>query len=131
MTTRETFKAAFLARCAEEGLTIDETKRRVQNTMKKIAAWPMLAALTRTGGNVVSSVAPVALTTAILAGLGIPILAGAAGGHTLAKTTGDYKSDDLTTDKMNVYEARADEIIAEYKRLAEDAKKYNVIKSLG
>lgn len=110
MTPREAFKVGFLLRCVEEGLSTEDAQLRV-----KRASW--LGDAANAGSRVVSGLAgPVAL-----AAVGLPIVAGVAGGHLAAKAVDD---------KSDVTEAKTNEILAEYQRLTDQAKRQTALKRL-
>lgn len=137
-TPEQAFKIGFLTRCAEEGLTIKEAHIRVKEAIKqakekgltKQALLPGLAGLGALAGGLgyggaklLGAVTPAALTTAAVLGIGTPVLAGALGGYGAAKTLGSQDSNMLEN-------AKRDEIIAEYERLADEAKKRTKVKTL-
>ena len=97
----QTFKAAYLHRCAEQGLTIAETHTMVKRAiavledprMEKDAGWwdwakgniPGLGILSGLGEGLAKGVGAKAPGLAIGAYLGIPILGGGLAGYGLAK----------------------------------------------
>lgn len=122
LTSDQAFKVGFLLRCAEEGLSNDETHRRVKLAFEKRAILPQLAAgaaglaggVASAGGKLISlggKVMPLAAGLALLA----PILGGGAIGYLSAKST--EGGPDL------VERAKHEEIIGEYERLADEAKR--------
>ncbi len=108
MTDREQFKIGFLARCVEEGLTPAQTRERIK------AAGVL--------GDVASGIRNVAMPLGLLGGValaGAPIALGATAGYAASK----MQEDPLILDK-----ARSNEAVAEYLRLADQARRRIALK---
>jgi hypothetical protein len=114
LSNEQIFKVGFLMKCAEQGLTIEETHTRI-----KVALAHIKQAFLGPIGAAASALTPLAAAGAI----GLPILAGGTTGYLAAKATG-------ADGKSMVDEAKKDEIAAEYKRLAEEAKRRTKIKQI-
>jgi hypothetical protein len=99
MTEAEAFKIGFLARCAEERLSPDQTAERVK-------AAGVLGDAAGIGGT--------ALKLLLGIGVGAPMAGGMLAGHQLAKA----QDDDL-----NVPELQTRELIEEYNRMADLARR--------
>ena len=138
MTPRQSFKTAFLLRCADEGLTLEQTHERVKQALA--AATQKRAGLGDlpwgaagggllgygAGGSSTSSLAGAAAGHAFhkdptgamkmlaIGGLAIPAAVGVLGGKMLAEA----KKDPLTVD-----EARTNEELAELQRLTDRANR--------
>ncbi len=142
LTTEQAFKVGFLAACAEEGLTLAETHARVKQAiaqvkqgknvvgLEKQAALPAIAAAlgslansTMNVGKGVIGTVPGLLSTVGTIGVGAPVLAGAGGGYLAAKMVNNERKDVLE-------EAKQDEIVSEYERLAEEAKRRALLKRI-
>jgi hypothetical protein len=121
VTEREAFKLGFLYRCAEEGLTAAEAADRAGLLVKAAQGLGLPARLggaaAELPGRALSAFGPTLAGAALLAAIGLPVLAGGAGGHFLARAI----DDDTTVD-----EARADELVAEYRRLTDAARRQAV-----
>jgi hypothetical protein len=137
LTEEQAFKIGFLQRCAEDGLTIEETKQRVKlalhiargGTLEKRAILPFLMnAGTYLGGQALNlggralQTVPSLLSTAGTVGLAAPLAAGAGTGYLAAKA--------LTPDNSVVEDAKQDEIMGEYERLADEARRRARLKRL-
>jgi hypothetical protein len=129
LTEKQTFKLGFLRKCAEDGLTTDETIQRVKLAIQQIkcknekqAFWGgALAAGGMVGSKLLGMVpglASMAGTAAVVA----PVAAGAGAGYLAAKAT--------NSDKSIVEDAKQDEVIGEYARLAEEARRRTRLKQL-
>ena len=110
MTPKEAFKVAFLHKCAEDGLTKDETLERIRNMrMVKAAAGGAVAGL---GGAALGAAGGLAsgawktLWRLLLLG---PAAAGAMGGYGLANAQDETFDED---------DARKRELLAAYERAA-------------
>lgn len=133
LNDEQAFKVGFLLKCAEKGMTLKETHEQVKlalTQLEKSAQQPWYMAPVTGATNLVSNVAgagiraipstlSLATTLAFLAPLGV----GAFGGYGLAKLTGPSKG-------TAVDEAKKDEIVGEYERLAEEARRRARIKAL-
>lgn len=109
MTPRESFKAAFIARCVEEGAT---TPSAIMEKIEKVAGWldRILGAgksILGVGKDAVKTVGSVAVPVALAA----PPIAGLIGGHVLGRAT-DYND-------VDVKELQRQELIEEMRRQAE------------
>jgi hypothetical protein len=142
LTKEQKFKVAFLQKCAEDGLTIQETHQRVKQAavhLKAILAHveqlpehekrAFLGAALQGGWNALKGVGgwglgriPGLLTTLGAVGIAAPIIGGAGLGYAAAKGT--------APDKSVVEDAKQDEIVGEYERLAEEAKRRTKLKQL-
>jgi hypothetical protein len=121
LTPEQAFKVGFLIRCADEGLTPEETAQRIKSAslMEKVALpfVPDLDTLAKLWG------AGTQIGTAgAIAGLGIPTLGGAAAGYGLAKAT--------VPGAEQLEDAKQDEIEGEYYRLAQEARRNTARKKL-
>ena len=98
MTTHEAFKIGFLTKCAELGLTAEETKARIKqaHAMVKRAGWA--EALAKLPGY---------LTKGLMLAAVAPPVAGAVGGYMMSQTQDRPYSKDM---------ARKDEELAELYR---------------
>lgn len=105
MTPREIFKFGFLLRCADAGMTIEQTHELAKQLLQEKRAFDYL--------NPLKELATYPITTigTALAGSGI---LGAAGGYTAAK---------MTDDDADPEEAKAQELVAAYKQYAEQARR--------
>jgi len=119
----EAFKVAFLMRCADEGLDIEQTHQRVKTALAKARrekrAFLGLGSLLGGTGQFLSGAAawgkPLLLT-----GLALPAAAGVMGGKLLA----DAKKDPLT-----VEEAKTDEELSEIQRLTDRARRLKQLRA--
>lgn len=118
MTEREAFQAGFLLKCAEDGLSAEETRARIKAAFNW--AYP-LGEMIEAPGRVLSAVGPPALYGTAALGIGGPIALGIGGGYAAAK---------LTDDDSDVGAAKQEETIAEYQRLADQARRQAAIKAL-
>lgn len=135
LTSKQAFKTGFLLKCAEEGLTVEEAHTRVKHAiytikntqgLTKEAVLPALLAAAYGAGNLginaVKNIAWPVLSTAGTIGTGA-LLAGSAGaGYTAAKLHGGSEG--------VLDEAKQDEIIGEYERLAEEARRRTKLKKI-
>lgn len=134
LTPEEAFKVGFLLRCADEGLTPDETAERVKraSAMEK-AAFPFVTPLVTALGSGVASgitslpgkalgVAGAVLPAAAIAATATPALAGAGAGYLAARAT--------SSDNDDLEQAKQDEIEGEYYRLAQEARRNAARKKL-
>ncbi len=123
MTDRELFKIGFLRKCAEEGLTAEETGARVKAALAavtgvtKVAFDPFGAGAKMLSTGMSYAVPLGALGLAGLAAA--PIAAGAGVGYLGAK---------MQQDPMTVERAKSDEVVAEYLRLADQARRRTELK---
>lgn len=138
MTPRQSFKAAFLHRCADEGLSLEETHARVKQALfgmggpgtGLVLGGAGGASAGGPGGAVVGGLAghaydkdPTGTAKLLgLAALGIPIGVGVLGGKMLAEA----KKDPLTVD-----EARTNEELAELQRLTDRANRVRQLRTPG
>lgn len=129
LSDKQKFKAGFLLKCAEEGLTIKETHIKVKQliAMHKQAFNPLdlitkpVGLIGNLAGNIIKTL-PSAASTAATIGLAAPVGVGLAGGYGLAKMT--------NPDKHVIDDLKQDEVVGEYERLAEEAKRRSRIKKL-
>lgn len=136
LTDDQAFKVGFLYKCAQLGLTIDETHDRIKQAISTIKSRQKTASVPwwafpfaymggkamELGGQVAGAI-PGAASLAATGAIAAPVLAGGAGGYLAAKaTTGDGKS--------LVDDAKQDEIVGEYERLADEARRRAKIKKI-
>lgn len=130
MTPKEKFKVGFLLKCAEAGLTMDQTHeviRRTQTALEKHAVgegtpigavWNALKAIGGKGLDVSKAVVNKAVDWAPTIAIGGPVAlgvgVGGAGGALAAKAT-DFSDDDPE-------DIKTQELIDEYERLAEQTR---------
>lgn len=123
-TTEQGIKIGFLQKCAEMGLTVDETNEyikiiidRLKTHMNTKEAGVGTAALTLLNG------LPYLGALGVGGLLAAPVLAGTATGYGAAKIT--------KTDKKDlVGDIKHDEIVSEYERLADEAKRRALLKRI-
>lgn len=120
MSPREAFKAGFLLSCADKGMTADEAHALVKKAFGP-GAGNVVGELIEAPGRIISSVGPGLMGAGALAAIGLPIAAGAGVGWGAAK---------LTDDDSNVDEAKTDELLAEYQRLTDQARRQIAMKQL-
>lgn len=107
---RQAFKAGFLARCADAGLTSAETAALAKAAAAKDASfWDALGRFGQTGAVLGGTVA-----------LGAPVVAGALGGAGLAQL-GD-------ADDTDVADVKQRELVDEYTRQAADLKRAKAVR---
>ena len=124
LSPREAFKVGFLRRCANEGLTTEETHARIKQANELIKEAGIQDFLTRPYntlwdviGGVGKEVGTTAKNLALLGAVGLPIGAGFGAGYGLSKLT-DIDEDD-------VEEAKKKELIREYKLQAAKVRNRN------
>jgi hypothetical protein len=138
MTPRQSFKAAFLHRCADEGLSLEETHARVKQALLGAggpgtglvlgglgganAGGPGGAVLGGMAGHAYDKDPTGALKMLMIGGLAIPAGVGILGGKMLAEA----KKDPLTVD-----EARTNEELAELQRLTDRANRVRQLRTPG
>ncbi len=136
LTQKQAFKVGFLQACAEDGLSLDETKQRVKQAiahrraggqLEKQAWWPWLVnGASYLGGKALGAAGTLtntALTAGAIGAVGAPLLAGAGTGYLAAKMNS-------SDGKGLMDDAKSEEIIGEYTRLAEEAKRRAAIKRM-
>lgn len=132
LTQEQAFKIGFLQACAEEGLSMVETGQRVKQAIAfkraggqlEKQAW--LPGLAWVGGKAIQAIPALAstgLTTAGVLGIGLPVAAGASTGYLAGKMNN-------TDGKGLVEDAKNEEIIGEYERLADEARRRSRLKKL-
>jgi len=92
LNDREAFKAGFLKRCADEGLSPEETLSLVKQANEQVtkqAYGPLLDAISSAG----KSIGGKALGWGIPLALGIPPAAGVAGAYAYSKATDSDETD--------------------------------------
>lgn len=91
MSPDTAFKVGFMLRCIDENLTDDEMAERINKGLDKQASpvGATIGAAGRLGGGILGSAGQLMLA----AGIGIPVVAGAAVGAGTAKMTGDANVD--------------------------------------
>ncbi len=119
MSPQEAFKVGFLLSCADRGLSAEATHALVKRAVAGIGN--VVGEMIEAPGRFVSAVGPTVLNAGLLAAVGLPIAAGAGTGWAAAK---------LTDDDSNVDEAKTDEILAEYQRLTDQARRQAAMKQL-
>jgi len=120
MNVKEAFKLGFLSRCADEGLTPDETRARIRDAHAYIKqANPFGDAYDAFKGVVGSGLSTAAGIAKPLAIAGPP-LAGAGVGYALAKAN---------EEEVDPEEAKKQELLAEYQRVIDRARnrKYQLL----
>jgi hypothetical protein len=124
LTPRESFKVGFLRRCANEGLTTQESHERVKQAndlIKDAKIQDFLMKPYNTVWDIVGGVGKEVGTTAknlaVLAALGIPIAGGYGAGRAAAKIT-DVGEEDIDA-------AKKKELIREYKIQAAKVRSRN------
>lgn len=144
MTDREAFKAGFLFRCADEGLTTEQTLARVKAAValaraKRASTTGRLVggALGGAGGAAVGGPSGALVGGAVgaapdyaynllswlpIAGLGVAAGGGYLGGRVLAEAG---------KDPAVVTEAATDELLSEYARLTDRARRVKQLRALG
>lgn len=115
MSPQEAFKIGFLLGCADQGLDTETTHGLVKRASR------VLGEMIEAPGRIAASVMPAVLNAGLLASVGIPIAGGAGIGWAAAK---------LTDDDSNVDETKSDEILAEYQRLTDQARRQAAMKKL-
>lgn len=117
MSPREAFKVGFLLWCADRGFTPEQTRDFVKHAKSatKVAWW--LGSPVKT---ILSVGGPLA-GLAVLAGIGTPVAVGGLAGHGLAKAIDNTKT---------IEEVKADEILAEYQRLINQAERQLALKRI-
>jgi hypothetical protein len=111
MTDKQMFKVAFLAKCIEDGLTIDEIKLRVKQALHAVEKKANLAAL----GELIRTVPALALGTAALT---------AGGGYYAGKNiVGPGIHEAFKAPLPDKDDLLKEEIINEYDRQAETIKR--------
>ena len=108
---REAFKRGFLASCADLGLSSAETINLAQAAVKRAGAF---GTLLHAPIDMIKTFGPALATTALVAGAGLPIAGGALIGKSLASAHDNERGVD---------EAKADELISEYRRLTDQARR--------
>jgi hypothetical protein len=112
MTPQESFRFGFLTRCAEEQLSMDDIKERVKFAHVKIALPNPRDVFNGLKGLASSALLTPLVYTSALGG-GAALLGGAGAGYGLAKMQ------ETDTDPE---EAKRQELIAVYKRYADNAR---------
>jgi hypothetical protein len=107
MIDEQAFKVGFLLHCAEQGMTTEQTRQHVKRALA--APIPDLTKHALIGLKDL-------MGTGMMLGTGLPLLGGGLAGLVAAKTTSSDR-DDL------VDEAKNDELVSEYSRLAEEARR--------
>lgn len=111
MSPTQAFKTAFLLRCADEGLTIEQTHQRVKTALAKARVEKRA---------VFEGMGTLAMKGLGLAAFGLPVVAGVAGGRLLA----DMQKDPLTVDA-----AKTDEELSEIERLTDRARRLKQLRA--
>lgn len=129
MNSRQSFKVAFLATCARDGLSLSESQQRVRQALtqqqarleelqKQASIGGFLAeipeGLARMGSSAISAIVPPALSMGTTAAILAPLAVGGGAGWLAARAQDD---------DSDIDEAKADELISEYSRLAEQARR--------
>ena len=141
MTAEHKFRADFLEYCADHGVGPEEAVAVVKQArvflsklceepeagppLRKAAAGKFLeSVLSRLGAmpmDITSRVTPGLLTLGATAAIAAPIAGGLAAGHAV----GAAQDDDI-----NIDEARTRELVAEYQRWTEQAKRHSQLRAL-
>lgn len=100
MTSREAFKIGFLKRCAEDGLTLAQTKAAADKAAELLEAYP--------GKPVKQALLDSAFSVGLPVALGAPLVLGGGLGYALGRMT--------DIDDKDVEEAKTQELIDEYTR---------------
>ena len=113
LTKRQSFKVAFLQKCADDGLSFDETcllVKRAADALEKRAVLDVALKYLLNAGRLGLDVGRLGVDTAMRYGLPAALLAppaiGAVGGYAAAKLTGgsDESPDDIKTrEKIDAY----------------------------
>jgi len=120
MTPEQAFRTGFLLWCAEQGMDGKE----IRAAARKAAAYtPEMTKRAVFGVGEAINLLGKGGRLAYLTALGLPVVAGAVGGYATAKATGSDRAD-------LVDEAKSHELISEYQRLAEDAKRRTQLREL-
>lgn len=115
MSKEAAFKAGFLLRCIEEGLTTEQIAERTKIATEKSAEgsiWSALGGLASNIGGITGS-----------AGLALPLAAGGLTGYTLGKVKNRMDIEDA--DSMNL-----ENRVSMYRRMAEEAQRAARLKKL-
>jgi hypothetical protein len=121
ITQEQAIKMGFLYACAEAGLTIPETHQRVKQAIAKLKQTKQ-AGFGLNLGTAVDAV-PKLLSLAGGALVGAPVVAGMGGGYLAAKLTNPDDSHMLD-------DVKQDEIMGEYERLSDEAKRRSLLKRI-
>lgn len=121
MSPTEAFKVAFLMRCADEGLTIEQTHQRVKTALARVRSEKraFIGSTLGGAGQFMSGAAALGKPL-LLTGLALPAMAGIMGGKLLA----DAKKDSMTVD-----EAKTDEELSEIQRLTDRARRLKQLRA--
>lgn len=131
LNAEQAFKVGFLMKCAEAGLTIEETRERVKEAILHVKR-TIKTALDPIGGAIGlgtdalgwgAKQIPSLMSLGGAAAIGLPIAAGAGTGYLAAKLNSGNGGD-------MVDDAKQDEIVGEYERLAEEARRRARIKQI-
>ena len=117
MSPREAFKVGFLLWCADRGFTPEQTR----DFVKHAKSATKVAGLFGYPAKIVASIGGPLLGLAALAGVGAPAALGGLVGHHLGKGFDTSEP---------VEEAKVDELLAEYERLTDQAKRKLALKQL-
>ena len=114
LTPAQAFKVGFLMYCADKGYSIDEANDLVKYAELRKRANPIWKGL-GAGATGMLGMIPGVSQLGIATALGAPILAGAGAGYLGAKFT--QSGEDA------IEEAKQEEVVGEYERLAEEARR--------
>jgi uncharacterized protein YdbL (DUF1318 family) len=126
LSQAQAFKIGFLMKCAEQGLTIEETHERVKEAITKLKMQKNANMITdplKFIGSKTWDAGKVLGSLGLAGAVGLPIVGGAGAGYLAAKAT---QSDGTGL----VEDAKQDEIVGEYERLAEEARRRARIKQI-
>lgn len=134
LSDEQAFKVGFLLYCAEQGMEEAEINETIKKALSQFdkedfllkEANPLLSFLGNAVGGVAAGASnlmgntlratPQVLSTLATLGIGIPVAAGAGTGYLAAKLTSHDKEDIVEDAKQN-------EVIGEYERLADEARR--------
>lgn len=132
MDARQAFKFGFLARCAVEGLSHEQTVERIEKAAQggsflRNALFGSVEDVTDIARNLITSMKDIAhlglegLALGGAAGIGVPVAVGGLGGYGLARM-GDIAP-------REIEDLRRQELISEYNRLTEQARRRQIAKN--
>ena len=121
MNLEESLQLGFLSYCADQGMTQEETHTLVKKASEKEAWSRLLTAPLGSATHLISSLGPLGITALLGLGIGVPAAAGAGAGHLLAKAT---------EKDIDPEEAKGDEVIEQYQRLTDQARRRALLKSI-
>jgi len=102
MTPREAFKVGFMARCAENGMTQEQTLTLVKQANEKLAQFKMEVNPVGAATSIGSGLVDFGLTKALPFLLAAPPIVGALGGYGAAKLTDTGDADPATIKRQEL-----------------------------